>query len=110
MEIQKLQDGSIDQKENLLQLVKVIKMKNILIIISLIFVGYNSSGNEVDKAISAAISFTDGKPSEPLKLLENYAVESVNDSERRNEIETKILMHYSKANSRRAKDFFLPIT
>ena len=43
-------------KENLLQLVKVIKMKNILIIISLIFVGYNSSGNEVDKAISAAIS------------------------------------------------------
>ena len=81
-------------------------MKNILIIISLIFVGYNSSGNEVDKAISAAISFTDGKPSEPLKLLENYAVESVNDSERRNEIETKILDALPKTNSRRAKDFF----
>ena len=81
-------------------------MKNFLIIISLLFIGFNSFADEVDEAISTAINFTDGKPSEPLKFLEAYAVESINNPDRRNLIEIKILDALPKANSRRAEDFF----
>ena len=81
-------------------------MKKILIIIFTLFIGFNLFADEVDQAISAAINFTDGKPSEPLKLLENYSVESINNPERRDLIEIKILDALPKANSRRAKDFF----
>ena len=81
-------------------------MKNLLLIILSLFIGFSSFADEVDEAISAAINFTDGKPSEPLKLLETYAVESINNPERRDLIEIKILDALPKANSRRAKDFF----
>ena len=81
-------------------------MKNLLLIILSLFIGFSSFADEVDEAISAAINFTDGKPSEPLKLLETYAVESINNPERRDLIEIKILDAIPKANSRRAKDFF----
>ena len=64
-------------------------MKKILIIIFTLFIGFNLFADEVDQAISAAINFTDGKPSEPLKLLENYSVESINNPERRDLIEIK---------------------
>ena len=69
-------------------------MKNFLIIIFTLFIGFNLFANEVDQAISAAINFTDGKPSEPLKLLENYSVESINNPERRDLIEIKIFSSF----------------
>jgi len=80
-------------------------MKILILTLSSLILSLGLSADELDEKLLLAGKFIDGNSSEPLKLIESKAVESLKDPQLRDSLEEKILNSLVTANSRRGKDF-----
>ena len=80
-------------------------MKILIFTLSYLILSLALSADELDDKLLLAGKFIDGNSSEPLKLIESKAVESLKDPQLRDSLEEKILNSLVTANSRRGKDF-----
>jgi len=80
-------------------------MKILILTLSSLILSLGLSADELDEKLLLAGKFIDGNSSEPLKLIESKAVESLKDPQLRDSLEEKVLNSLVTSNSRRGKDF-----